>query len=401
MLGSSAHAFGSLVRRGLEGPVDSQRLDEQMMAYENSPFEVQSWAVYALVLTAIFSGLVIAVTRYTNFEVISTIAMIESPTTTVLVKSEKPLSEKPDALIEDVLDAEVITIKEKPITHSVASATRYLRAQTGPWFRVRGLAFFVIYNAAHLLIHFGFMNLIGNMFGAMDFVSREARFENANALFVDMFVFAATSAILAPLATAFTHVVISLPSGKRLSEYVPKYSEIRNSSLIGATVGHAIIKRFTFTIPVHLFKGIGLGDTTEINEENVRFVACGALFVFAITIMYAYLLLRASLLLVRVQASLLPKDVEPVVPFDRTFGGKVVSEADGGNGRLSVQDAKPDNATVFRMIKLFARMALIDIKLHILGALLIVGVAYATMGPALQPFIVSTHAQLTKRTLPI
>jgi len=46
-------------------------------------------------------------------------------------------------------------------------------------------------------------------------------------------------------------------------------------------------------------------------------------------------------------------------------------------------------------------MVLIDIKLHILAGLAIVGVAYVTMGPAMQPFMVSAHAQLTDRTLPV
>lgn len=401
MLGSSAHAIGSVVRRGLEAPVDPQLLEHQTMAYENSPFEVSDWSVYALLAAVVFSAFCIISVRYTNWEIISTIAMIESPSTTVLVKTEKPLSEKPDALVEDLIDAEVITLKTKPITSSIRNTTAYLRAKTGPFFRFRGLFVFVIYHAAHTSIHSLFMNMIGNLIGNRNFVTKEARFEDINAMMVDLFLYAATSALFAPLAMAFTHVVISMPANKKLSERVAKYSAIRKSGLISATVAHALIKRFTFTIPVFLFMGFGLNDIKNVTEEDVKYVVLTGLMISLISILYAFTLLRATVTLVRIHASLLPADVEPVVNFDRTFGGKLVSEADGGNGRLSFFDARPDTATIYRLVGMFAKMVLIDIKLHILAGLLIAGVAYTTMGEALTPFIVSSHAQLTGRTLPV
>jgi len=203
------------------------------------------------------------------------------------------------------------------------------------------------------------------------------------------------------LAMAFTHVIISLPANLRMSERVPQYSDIRGSSLIGAAIAHAMVKRFTFTIPVVLFMGMGLNDIKEVNEENIRFVALSALSIFIIFILYAHLLLRTTVVLVRVQASLLPENVEPIVAFDRTFGGKVVSKADGGSGHLALMHARPDVTTDLRLIKLFVKMVLIDLKLHILSGLMIFGVAYLTMGPAMKPFLVSSHAQLTNRTLPV
>jgi hypothetical protein len=43
--------------------------------------------------------------------------------------------------------------------------------------------------------------------------------------------------------------------------------------------------------------------------------------------------------MVRVAASMLPGDDEPIVPFDRTFSGKTKSTVTGSSGRISLLDA--------------------------------------------------------------
>ncbi|KAJ5292061.1 hypothetical protein N7478_001312 [Penicillium angulare] len=49
--------------------------------------------------------------------------------------------------------------------------------------------------------------------------------------------------------------------------------------------------------------------------------------------------LPATVIFSRVAASMLPAEDDPIVPFDRTFGGRVKPESLGGNGRVEISDA--------------------------------------------------------------
>jgi hypothetical protein len=75
------------------------------------------------------------------------------------------------------------------------------------------------------------------------------------------------------------------------------------------------------------------------------------------------LVLPADVTLTRVQASLLPDAEETIVPFDRSFGGKVIPEIVGGSGVLSMLDAWKsfDWSSRIRLVKAYAKIYALQI----------------------------------------
>lgn len=70
----------------------------------------------------------------------------------------------------------------------------------------------------------------------------------------------------------------------------------------------------------------------------------------------------ANVSLTRVQASMLPEEHESIVPFDRTFSGKVKPEILGGSGAVGMLDAWKTFgwAARLRLVKLYAKIGLIQ-----------------------------------------
>lgn len=79
---------------------------------------------------------------------------------------------------------------------------------------------------------------------------------------------------------------------------------------------------------------------------------------------------------------MLPEEDESIVPFDRSFGGKVVPAILGGSGRLSIADAwrtfdRAGRARYFKVIGKVLLMQfglLVAFTLALLGQVLLIGV---------------------------
>ncbi|KAF4972357.1 hypothetical protein F66182_17752, partial [Fusarium sp. NRRL 66182] len=56
-------------------------------------------------------------------------------------------------------------------------------------------------------------------------------------------------------------------------------------------------------------------------------------------VLYVLIQMPAEVTFIRVAASMLPEDDETIVPFDRSFGGKVTPEIVGGQGKIGIVDA--------------------------------------------------------------
>ena len=92
-----------------------------------------------------------------------------------------------------------------------------------------------------------------------------------------------------------------------------------------------------------------------------RSVVCGILFLATSFL----LVIPASVSLTRVQASLLPAEEEPIVPFDHTYGGRVISRDDGGNGIVGFFDAWRTFAwnSRVRLVWAYAKFGLLSVAL--------------------------------------
>jgi hypothetical protein len=100
-----------------------------------------------------------------------------------------------------------------------------------------------------------------------------------------------------------------------------------------------------------------------------------------VTIILSIFLLLASLparaVFARVAASMLPEEDDPIVPFDRTFGGNVRAESVGGSGKLGLADAwiTFEWPARIRYLKIILRALAIEVALVVLGVLVLVVVS--------------------------
>jgi hypothetical protein len=78
----------------------------------------------------------------------------------------------------------------------------------------------------------------------------------------------------------------------------------------------------------------------------------------------------ATIVLVRVQASSLPENDEAIVPFDKTFGGKVDSTSGDGRNQLTLFDAWRSFKwpSRIRLLKTYAKYFMLQVTLGLLSA---------------------------------
>ena len=162
--------------------------------------------------------------------------------------------------------------------------------------------------------------------------------------------------LTANLQMAWVHIVISEPSSKRFYQRIPSFKDWRRIIPVaafeyGVTLG-------AFYLPMMVTCGFsGLDDPANFDLHAsgayVRAVASfsgPALLSFLVSI-------PARAIFIRVAASMLPEDHEAIVPFDRSFGGKVVPAILGGSGKLGIADAWRtfDRAARIRYVKAIAK----------------------------------------------
>lgn len=89
----------------------------------------------------------------------------------------------------------------------------------------------------------------------------------------------------------------------------------------------------------------------------------------------------AKVLLVRVQASLLGPDEQVILPFDRSFGGKLEPAIVGGKGFITLRDALTSfpRSSWVRLYKLSAKLVAVVIGAYVLMAAVIVPEVFLLM----------------------
>jgi hypothetical protein len=113
-----------------------------------------------------------------------------------------------------------------------------------------------------------------------------------------------------------------------------------------------------------------------------------ATFIFATTTTL-FLCLPAIVTQVRIESSILPEDQDTIVPFDRSFGGKVVSQMLGGSGKIGFLDAwRSFNWEARRrLLKLYVKIgAIMMFAFFVVGHVLAFEV-FAVMGSQLGDFL--------------
>lgn len=359
-----------LVRRGFEATAKVQTQDGQ---YE-ATYQIPTYAIIVLGLSAVLCLFFLTSVRYTLWGVVATLAEVESPQNTYVIKEDK-VADKivpgSDALPEEIVDAEVTVIKQKPVTAKIRSTVKHLHARAGWTSRWRGLNVFIVYAVAHAMLSGFFANMLGAF-----------HYPDMGSVFLAKSVGSVLSTILlARLSTAWVHIVISEPSSKSWYRRVPGVKSWKNVWAPSALVD--ITTRLAFALPAVCGLALGLEPNEAPSQHPgmiaFKFFVCVALGLLTVVT----LVIPASVALVRVQASMLPEEDESIVPFDRTFGGKVVPEILGGSGAIGFVDAWRtfDMAARFRIVKLFFKFIAVEIGLHMFFGLVLGLEALAMIKP--------------------
>jgi hypothetical protein len=151
-------------------------------------------------------------------------------------------------------------------------------------------------------------------------------------------VAAISGAAVASIHAAWTHKVVSLPTNKTFAQRLPNKADWKVLALPAAIEASMPYISLYLIVGVAMLMGLHKLDQEDMDEYNGAQIAClilriAAVPLFAI-ICTLFLCLPALVTLVRIEASLLPEDENTIVPFDRSFGGKV-SDA----GKIGFLDA--------------------------------------------------------------
>lgn len=264
--------------------------------------------------------------------------IVESPGESI---SFQPLAtEDPDSIIKDPEQPR----QQQQITSSFRRTIRHLQEVGGFRARFRGVSIFLIngfcINSLTQLVHgLPYFNMIPA--GISQVIATVA---------------------LARFSLTWTHIVISEPSPKAWFRRLPTWASWKK--VAGPTAVRAIAEQVAVWVPVAIAISSGLGDNSTEDLANMtphqksmmslEIVAIGLL---AIVLGFG-LVIPANVILTRVQASLLPDSEESIVPFDRSFGGKVIPEIVGGSGVLSMYEAWKtfEGASRIRLVKAYVKV---------------------------------------------
>lgn len=313
--------------------------------------------------------------------------MIETPTATAFkVESDEVdapiLSSDQKSEKMQTVEADLFLVKQKPITSKMCTIMKHLRAQAGPLARFRGLHISLIYHAVH-----------GCTVSLLTSTTQHPLLRPLIAII--------TTITFCRIQMVWTHVVISAPSTKSWYRRFPSKTAARHVLL--PTAVFAIAEQAAIYVPAALLGAVGETynnpEAYKANPEHSQKVALIQMFfvgLIAIGI-FVLIVIPAHVTLKRVQASMLPEEDESIVPFDRTFAGKVKPEILGGTGAVSMLDAWKtfDNSARIRLMKLYLKIFVVSVTTTIIFLLIVVGEVKLITGDKFGEMVVKAHENMT------
>ncbi|OJD16576.1 hypothetical protein AJ78_03267 [Emergomyces pasteurianus Ep9510] len=312
-----------LVRRGLEAT--SQHLSPASNHGDEDRRRLSGWAMLVFGVTAVVFGLIAFATQYTYGTVVAVLAVVEDPHPDIYEPVKAPDGSKKNASV--VGSGDVPFKQPAPITRSLRSTILHLRTHAGPWSRFRGLGMYLC------------LGICRSFLTQLFTVGQASRLTNP----MYSCGLVAVDVISATLELSWVHIVISQPSAKPFWRRVPGYSSWLK--IAPAVALRSVASQLTFILPVQVGFGINVspiegGNPFSGPDYHPRTDIVRATAALILTICLTVLIeLPATVTMIRVAASILPEDEEAIVPFDRTFGGKVQPAILGGTGQVGLLDA--------------------------------------------------------------
>jgi len=212
------------------------------------------------------------------------------------------------------------------------------------------------------------------------------------------FTAVAASVLCAQLSLGWTHIVISEPSPKAWFRRLPTIKMWKK--VAGPTALFAVAEQLSVMLPLYLAISLGLtrdpNDIANLPDRQQKAIVAKSIGIFALGLILAFLVvIPANVTLTRVQASLLNDAEETIVPFDRSFGGKVIPEIVGGTGMVSILDAWKtfDWAARIRLIKTYVKVFLMQIAVTTLFTVVFITQLFMIGGKNMHKIIVPADGQ--------
>lgn len=172
---------------------------------------------------------------------------------------------------------------------------------------------------------------------------------------------------LVQFSTAWVHIVISQPSPLHFWRRLPPFKRTFEATWKAVTLYWAAAE-FTRWVPLLIGALLGLQFQNDITDDKPveqpdgfiwKIITLGSVAIICSIL----LLIPAHIILVRVQASLLPEDTETIVPFDRSFEGTVEPAVVGGKGYVSMRNAWKtfSHSAWRRIVKLYVKIYAISL----------------------------------------
>ncbi|KAJ5957491.1 hypothetical protein N7501_011770 [Penicillium viridicatum] len=188
-------------------------------------------------------------------------------------------------------------------TNQRSLARRHLHSQKGSWSIYPGLNVFLVYILVTFLI----------IIPARPIFAQEG-----HNLFVSTLSRLLFGLLLTNLHTAWVHAVISKPSKKSIWQRLPGRREW--IAMIPAASLDIVLPNCVYHLTEKF--GVSMGHQA-FGELHFSQEKLGSIAFLTIAVVFEYLAsIFTRAIYIRVAASMLPDDDEPVVPFDRSFGGR-------------------------------------------------------------------------------
>ncbi|KAF5019614.1 hypothetical protein F66182_8380 [Fusarium sp. NRRL 66182] len=333
-----SHASKLLMRR--DGPPD--------LAHEIS--QLPEWSSLVFLLNLIIIVPIFVIINYTFETVFPVLAIVED---------EKPPAYDP-LPVEPLSDngmpkpagtpSAPVAVQGRPVTSSFRATYRLVRSQGGFRALFRGLPCL----AAQALVT-GLIS--GPIYSIAPF----------------SFVFSSlvSSLILVQLSTAWVHIVITPASVLPFWRRLPPFKATFNATWRPTLIYWAATQIASF-ITIGIAYLVQAKQGADLNDPN-SFAGAVPALIIAILLQIA-VQIPAYVVLVRVQASLLPADADTIVPFDRSFNGRIEPVVVGGLGYATVRDAWSSfsKSAWRRIVMLNVKVAAISVVAVLFTAALII-----------------------------
>jgi hypothetical protein len=320
----------------------------------DAPFPVLGFSTFVITLIAFFvaSGCI----DYVYGKVVATLAAVEDPNPDVYVRIDDVETPMNDADLPP----------PKPITSSLRSTLAHLKSRAGRLSRFRGIRLYLLIVMA--------VNLIASPLAA---ITGSGLLGNALGQFV-------AEIVVSNLRVGWIHIVISEPSTKSLWSRIPAWRKTTMKIAPAAAI-RAVASQLATFIPLLVASGTSL----MANPSNIAptvFVTGGLGLTALYLILYVLVQMPAEVTFIRVAASMLPEDDEAIVPFDRSFAGKVRPEIIGGQGKIGIIDAwRSFNwGSRMRFLNVVGRVFLLQIAVSLVFALALISQVFIFFGDRIQ-----------------